>query len=112
MKIAIPVANNQLSPHFGHCESFMLFETDPEQKVIVQKETVSAPPHQPGLLPGWLHAQGANVIISGGMGMRAQQLFASQNIEVVVGAPVDDPESIVLNYLNDTLSVGENICDH
>ncbi|RJP30449.1 MAG: ATPase [Candidatus Omnitrophota bacterium] len=112
MKIAIPVAENRLCLHFGHCESFVLIDADPEQKEILNKTTLPAPPHQPGLLPQWLHEQGAEVIISGGMGMRAQQLFASKNIKVVTGASSDDPDTIARNYLNDALLLGENVCDH
>jgi predicted Fe-Mo cluster-binding NifX family protein len=46
------------------------------------------------------------------MGQRAQQLFTQNQIEVVVGAPVDTPENLVSAYLNKTLQSGENICDH
>lgn len=112
MKIAIPVAQGRLSPHFGHCEEFVLIRVDPQKKEVVSQETIQAPPHQPGLLPRWLHEQGANVIIAGGMGMRARQLFQQNSIEVLVGAPVDKPESLVRAYLNGTLSTGENLCDH
>jgi len=52
------------------------------------------------------------VIIAGGMGYRAQQLFAQNGIKVVVGAPGNDPESVVSDYLNGTLQTGENPCDH
>ncbi len=112
MKFAIPLANGRLSLHFGHCEKFALIDIDPEKKTILDNKIIDSPPHQPGLLPAWLHEQGADVIITGGMGMRAQQIFAGQNIKVVVGAPSDEPETIVKNYLGGTLEVGSNICDH
>ena len=97
--------------HFGHCEQFALVEAD-EQKNIVNTTLLTPPAHEPGVLPAWLHEQGANVIIAGGMGMRAQQLFAQNNITVVVGAPGEEPEQLALAYLNETLETGENICDH
>lgn len=112
MKIAIPLANGKLSMHFGHCEQFALVEVDVAQKKIVKREDVAAPPHQPGLLPPWLAERGAKVIIAGGMGMRAQQLFAQQGIQVVVGASAETPETLVENYLAGTLQSGENLCDH
>ena len=112
MRIAIPVAAGKLAMHFGHCEEFALIDVNMEEKKITKKEMVPAPEHQPGLLPPWLGGQGANVIIGGGMGMRAQQLFAEQNIEVVVGAPAEDPETIATAYLDGTLETGGNICDH
>jgi predicted Fe-Mo cluster-binding NifX family protein len=53
-----------------------------------------------------------NVIIAGGMGQRAQGLFAQHGIQVVVGAPAETPERLVGEYLAGTLQVGDNICDH
>jgi len=112
MKIAIPLADGRLAMHFGHCERFALIDTDPAQKRILKREDVVAPPHQPGLLPAWLAEHGANVIIAGGMGQRAQGLFDESGIEVVVGAPAETPERLVEDYLAGTLQSGENVCDH
>lgn len=112
MKIAIPIAAGRLCQHFGHCESFALIDVDPREKRILVREDVAAPPHQPGLLPPWLAERGANVIIAGGMGGRARDLFAAQNIEVVVGATADTPERIVAAWLAGSLEVGGNTCDH
>jgi ATP-binding protein involved in chromosome partitioning len=52
------------------------------------------------------------VIIAGGMGRRAQQLFAQNGITVVVGAPAETPEQLVSAYLSGTLETGGNLCDH
>ncbi|TFH15219.1 MAG: chromosome partitioning protein ParA [Lentisphaerales bacterium] len=112
MRIAIPVAEGKLAMHFGHCEQFALIDTDPETKTIVKVAMETPPAHEPGVLPKWLAEKGANVIIGGGMGSRAQSLFAEQKIEVVVGAPADLPENIVKAYLAGTLASGENVCDH
>ena len=112
LTIAIPLAEGKLALHFGHCQEFALIEVDRETKKIIDKKLVPAPPHQPGLLPPWLAKQGANLIIAGGMGSRAQNLFAEHKIEVLVGAPADTPEDIVTSYLDGELKTGENICDH
>jgi len=112
MKIAIPLSEGRLSPHFGHCETFAIVDVDDENARITHREDLTPPPHEPGVLPSWLGSLGVNVIIAGGMGQRAQQLFAQNHIEVVVGAPVDSPEILVAAYLNKTLPAGENICDH
>jgi ATP-binding protein involved in chromosome partitioning len=53
-----------------------------------------------------------NVIIAGGMGARAQDLFAEQGIAVSTGASGDLPDKIVLSYMNNTLELGNNTCDH
>lgn len=107
---AIPVADGRLAAHFGHCEQFALIET--ENGEIKNSAMQTPPPHEPGVLPKWLHELGANVIIAGGMGSRAQQLFNQNDIKVVVGAPTDSPEALVKQYLNDNLLTGPNVCDH
>ncbi len=45
MKIALPVAQNQVCMHFGHCEEFAIFEVDEESKEIIGSEFVPSPPH-------------------------------------------------------------------
>ncbi len=112
MRIAIPLANGKLSLHFGHCERFALIDVDTEAKKLIRREDVMAPPHEPGQLPPWLAERGANMIIAGGMGQRALNLFAQQRIEVVVGLPSETPEELVAAYLRGTLQQGDNVCDH
>jgi predicted Fe-Mo cluster-binding NifX family protein len=112
MKIAIPLSNGGLSMHFGHCEAFALVDVDPATKEILGRNDIDAPPHEPGLLPAWLAERGVTVVISGGMGRRARDLFDGHGIEVVVGASVGAPEKLVSDYLAGTLATGENICDH
>ena len=113
MKIAIPTANDKLCMHFGHCEKFALVEINDSDKSILSTAYASPPAHEPGVLPRWLHEQGAGMIIAGGMGQRAQALFVQNGIEVIVGAAAGGtPEELVSAYLKDALEVGENICDH
>jgi predicted Fe-Mo cluster-binding NifX family protein len=110
MKFAIPTAEGKLTAHFGHCQEFALIEVQDNR--ITKKETLQPPPHEPGVLPQWLHQLGADVIIAGGMGQRAISLFAENNIEVIVGAPSLEPETLVQGYLDKTLVTGGNVCDH
>ena len=70
------------------------------------------PPHEPGVLPRWLHDLGVQVVIAAGMGSRAQQLFVESGIKVITGAPMDPPESLVNQYIEGILMTGENVCDH
>lgn len=112
MKIAIPIANGQLAMHFGHCEQFALIDVDEATRQQRGMVLLTPPPHEPGLLPRWLHEQAVDVIIAGGMGQRAQQLFAEKGIRVVYGVPSDTPETIVKAFLDGTVVSGENLCDH
>ena len=110
MKFAIPLAEGKLTAHFGHCQEFALLEVEDNQ--IKSKETLVPPPHEPGVLPKWLHDLGTNVIIAGGMGARALDLFAQNDIKVIVGAEALMPEELVKKYLDNTLQTGSNVCDH
>ena len=110
MKFAIPLADGKLTDHFGHCQEFALL--DVEENQIKSKETLVPPPHEPGVLPKWLNELGANVILAGGIGARALDLFAQNKIKVIVGASSLAPEELVKQYLDNTLQTGGNVCDH
>lgn len=112
MKIAIPVADGQLCMHFGHCTQFAILEADLSAKRILSRTDKTPPPHTPGVLPDWLSKEDVKLVIAGGMGRRAQQLFQELGVDVLVGAPAQSPEALVEAYLNGSLSSGENICDH
>jgi predicted Fe-Mo cluster-binding NifX family protein len=112
MKIAIPTADGKLAMHFGHCDVFAVFTVDEKEKTVLSREYLTPPPHEPGVLPAWLHEQGVNLIIAGGMGSRAQQLFVQNNIQVVVGASGASPEELVKAWMDGTLVSGANACDH
>ncbi len=111
MKIAIPTAQGQLAMHFGHCASFTIVTLDADNNISAT-EDVEAPTHEPGLLPRWLGEREVNLIIAGGMGQRAQQLFTDSGIKVLVGAPAEPVDVLVANYLAGNLTTGINLCDH
>ncbi len=112
MRIAIPCANGKLCMHFGHCEEFALVEAEVATKTLGKVEKMTPPPHEPGVLPRWLAENNVDMIIAGGMGSRAQGLFAQSGISVVVGAPCGTPEELVKAYLEGSLETGQNTCDH
>jgi predicted Fe-Mo cluster-binding NifX family protein len=112
MRIAIPVTNERLAQHFGHCEKFSLVDIDPLKKTVTATTEVVPPEHQPGLLPPWLKERGVSLVIAGGMGGHAQRLFQESSIEVLTGAPAEVPSAIVRKYLDGTLVTGNNSCDH
>ena len=107
---AIPTENGQLCQHFGHCDKFAIVEINNNQ--FVKEEFVTPPVHQPGVYPKFLADMGVKTIISGGMGMKAQNLFAANGIEVCIGVNADSPKTLVEQYLKDELKTGENLCTH
>ena len=110
MRIAIPLTAGKLSDHFGRCEQFAIIDVDSGD--IKSQELVEPPAHEPGLLPKWLAGLHVELIIAGGMGRRAQQLFGQSNIKVLCGAPDAELQKLVKQYLQGELALGENICDH
>ena len=112
MRIAIPLVQGKLSLHFGHCDQFAIFDIDDNLKKVINRKDAAPPRPEPGVLPRWLNENNVNVIIAGGMGQRAQQLFTQNNIKVVIGASGQSPEELVSAYLENTLETGDNICDH
>ena len=112
MKYAVPVSGGELSPHFAHCEHFAIFEIEEQGKKIINKENVTSPAHEPGLLPVWLAEKGVSVVIADGMGTRAQDIFQQHGITVVIGVLETDPEKAVLRHISGSLATGKNACDH
>jgi predicted Fe-Mo cluster-binding NifX family protein len=108
-KIAVATEGNQVAQHFGRCPSYTIAMV--EDGRIVSQEVIANPGHEPGFLPGYLGQQGVEVIIAGGMGPRAEGLFAQHGIETVVGAygPVDRATQA---YLAGAIELDANICDH
>ena len=95
--------------HFGRCPAFTF--VDIEDGKVVNKTVVDNPgalSHGRGDVPKFLHDQGANVIVSGGMGGRAIQFFEQFKIRVVLGAnsSVDDTiQTILEGKLKDGINI-------
>jgi predicted Fe-Mo cluster-binding NifX family protein len=109
-KIAIPTTQGILSAHFGHCEKFAIYEVVNDK--IINEKFITPPPHEPGSHPAFLRELGCTAIIAGGMGSRAQQLFAQNNIEVIIGLSSDNLKGLVETYISEGLKSGDNLCDH
>ncbi len=112
MRIAIPVENGSVCMHFGHCAEFIFADVDQNTRTISSLSSKTPPAHAPGVLPQWLKREGADIVIAGGMGMRAQNLFTEAGIKVEVGAPPIQAKKAIQEYLDGTLSTGQNVCDH
>jgi len=107
VKIAVACAQGNVAEHFGHCESFQIFEA--ENKEITKSESIPNPGHRPGFLPNFLHEQGVQVIISGGMGGGAVNIFNDHGIEVITGAK-GPANTAVEQFLNGVLASTGSVC--
>ena len=108
--IVIPVTNGLLSAHFGHCEQFYFATVCGAN--IEKEEMITPPVHEPGLYPKWVKDHGGQLVITGGMGPKAVSLFAENNVEVVAGAPIEAPRTVVEKYLANNLETSANSCHH
>ena len=111
MTIAIPLLDGRLSSHFGHCSEVALIDADRASGVLT-KRIIPAPPHEPGRFPAWLREQGADMVIAGGMGQRALQLFTASGIQVILGASCAPAEVVVQAWLEGRLKSSGNTCRH
>jgi len=107
MKIAVASEGKMVTEHFGHCEGFTIFETENNQ--IENGEFIPNPGHKPGFLPVFLHDKGVEVIISGGMGGSAIDIFNEKGIEVITGAS-GDAETAAISYLQGKLKSTGSVC--
>ena len=108
-KVAIAAEKNQVSQHFGHCEAFVIFLIDGEK--VTDKKVVPNPGHKPGFLPVFLAEQGVHVIISGGMGAGAVEIFNEHGIVTIIGAS-GEIDSVIESYLKGNLTSTNVICNH
>ncbi len=91
MRIAIAADTDNglesvVAHHFGRCPYFALVDLD--GKAVQTIQVIPNPfysGHQPGQVPGFIHSQQANVMISGGMGGRAIQFFEQYGIQTATG---------------------------
>ncbi len=97
--------------HFGQCAAYTSLTVDGTS--IVETRPMANPfagGHRPGQLPAWIHEEGANVILAGGMGRRAVDLFAANGIAVATGAK-GRIEDAVMAYISGSLT-GTAPCAH
>jgi predicted Fe-Mo cluster-binding NifX family protein len=107
MKIAVASEKEMVTQHFGHCINFNVYESEGDK--IVKSESIDNPGHKPGFLPVFLNDMGVNVIIAGGMGGGAVEIFNEKGIEVIVGAS-GDAKKAAEAYLQGILKSTGSVC--
>lgn len=110
IKIAVASENEMVTGHFGHCINFNIFNA--ESKNIVSTVSIPNPGHKPGFLPNFLNDMGVNVIISGGMGGGAIDIFNEKGIEVVVGASGEAKAAAEAYLVGELKSTGSVCHEH
>ncbi len=80
MRIAVTYENGQIFQHFGHTETFKIY--DVEEGKVVHSEVVDTNGSGHGALAGFLNALNADVLICGGIGGGAQTALAAAGIKL------------------------------
>lgn len=110
MKIAVTYENGQVFQHFGHCESFKIY--DVEGQTVKSSEVVSAIGSGHGALAGFLQVHGVDTLICGGIGGGARVALAQIGITLYPGVSGSADEAVnallagSLDYNPDT------VCSH
>jgi predicted Fe-Mo cluster-binding NifX family protein len=92
MRIAISADNRNglnsvVSPHFGRCPHYILVDVEGhEVKTVHVVDNPYYGQHSPGMVPNFIHGQGVDVMLTGGMGRRAIAFFEQLGVEAVSGA--------------------------
>ena len=103
--------NGQISQHFGRCPYYLIVEV--ERLEIGKTESVNNPyynSHAPGMVPQFINEQGVDVMIAGGIGPRAIDMFTGLGIETVSGA-TGNVGNILQAYLKGEIT-GVEPCQH
>ncbi len=110
MKIAVAAMGTAVAGHFGHCENFIFFDTQDGQ--ILSEQSVPNPGHRPGFLPNFLADHGAQVVIAGGMGGGAVDIFNERGVQVIVGAQGDARAAVQAFLAGELVSTGSVCHEH
>lgn len=108
-KIAITYDNGQVFQHFGHTETFKLYEVEDGKLLSSRLLASSGSGH--GALAGLLAEQGVNVLICGGIGGGAQTALEEQGITLCAGASGNADEAVAAYLRGELVNTGAN-CDH
>ncbi len=109
MRIAVTYDNGQVFQHFGHTETFKLYEV--ENGTVLSSKLIGADSSGHSALAGMLSGQGVDVLICGGIGGSAEAALRDAGIELYAGAS-GDADAAVQAYLRGELANTGANCSH
>ncbi len=106
-KVAIPIANDKLSEHFGACSYYEVFEIEGDK---IQKKIFETPSLKcVSELPSWLYKEGITDVITYRVNKEIIALFALNKVNLFVGVPINSTQNLIDDYLHGKLQSDENI---
>lgn len=100
MKIATTYENGNIFQHFGHSESFKIYEI--EDGKIISSDIIPTEGSGHGALSGFLAANGVEILICGGIGGGAKTALAESGIKLFGGVN-GNADTAVEQYIAGTL---------
>jgi predicted Fe-Mo cluster-binding NifX family protein len=112
IKVAVPTRGNEIDDHFGQCETYTVFSTDANKKIISSEILPS--PQGCGCksnIASILKEKGVSIMLAGNMGEGAVNVLNNFGIKVYRGCS-GDVKSLVEQWINGTISDSEETCLH
>lgn len=109
MRIAVTYGSGEVFQHFGHTESFKVYEA--EDGKIISSKIISSEGQGHSALADLLSENQIDVLICGGIGPGAENALADQGIELCAGASGNADEAVEA-YLKGELQNTVANCDH
>lgn len=111
MKIAVPITENVVDDHFGHCEEYMVFTIDENSKVITSELLPS--PQGCGCksnIATILKEKEVNVMLAGNMGRGALNVLSKHGIQVYRGCS-GDVYQLISTFIKGNIRDSGESCD-
>lgn len=106
-KIAIPILDHKLSPHFASSLLFNIFLV--EDQAIVKEYIIQPPSQLSESLVVWLAKESITDIITSRIGHKEIIFFNQHKINVFVGVKLENPKDIMQEYIDGTLETHDNL---
>jgi predicted Fe-Mo cluster-binding NifX family protein len=89
MRVSIPTRDEKglegvVEQHFGKAPTYTIIDTETEEVTVIPNDSEHT--GGVGLPPEYLHKNGVNIMLCGGLGLKAVRMFESYGINVFVGA--------------------------
>lgn len=112
MKVAIPTKNSRVDQHFGHCDTFAIYDVDENLQIISKEELKWA--GQCGCksdLVGQLKGLGVQTILVGNLGHGALNVLSNHGLKVIRGCH-GKTDDVLSEFLNGRLVDEDVFCNH
>lgn len=110
MKIAIPITNNnQLDAHFGHAETFRIFEISDNKTISNYFDVKSSGCACKSSIAGVLATHGVKTILIGNIGEGAINVLNNVGINVIRGCS-GNIDNVINDFLSGNLKDNESVC--